>query len=56
LERLWAIVTEQGSAEIRDNLVRHMDPNDGILIVRSADHAAWRNVKPDTSEWLNERL
>lgn len=56
LEPLWAVVTEQGSAEIRDNLARHMDPGDGLLIVRSADHAAWRNIKPDTSAWLNERL
>lgn len=56
LESFWAVISDASSEQIRDALRRHMDANDGLLVVRSGDSAAWANVADGTSEWLTKNL
>jgi hypothetical protein len=52
---VWAVVTSQTAVQIRDNLLRHVDTNDRLFIVKSGVEAAWRNTICK-SEWLKENL
>lgn len=55
LESVWAIVTTKSAAQVRDHLLRHMDDDDGIFVVRSGREAAWRGVDCG-SVWLKKNL
>jgi hypothetical protein len=54
-ESLWAVVTEQNAAQVRDYLLRFMDHDDRLIVVESANHAAWRGVLC-TQEWLLQHV
>ena len=54
-ESLWAVVTQQTAAQIRDNLNQHIDSNDRIFVLKSGMEAAWRNSICKT-EWLKDNL
>jgi uncharacterized Zn ribbon protein len=51
----WAIVSESKSAEIRDNLGKHLPKGSSLFIVKSASVGAWRNVEC-SNEWLKKNL
>lgn len=54
-ESTWIIVTEKSASEIYDHLIRYIDVNDRLFIVRSGVEAAWYNVRcKDT--WLQNHL
>lgn len=55
LESEWAIVTSQSSAEVRDFLIKHIDSDDGLLVIKSGHEAAWRSVSCP-NEWLQKNL
>ena len=54
-ESLWAIVTESTAVQIRDHLLKCLDSNDRLFVVKSGTEAAWRN-SICKSEWLKENL
>ena len=54
-QSVWAVVTTQTAAEVRDNLLSHLDSNDRLFVVKSGIEAAWRNVICK-NEWLKEHL
>lgn len=54
-ESTWAIVTERDSSEIRSHLMRFMDKNDRLMVIRSGHEAAWHNIYA-SNEWLQANL
>ena len=54
-ESTWAVVADERAAEVRDDLLQHMDDDDALFVVKSGVAAAWRNVLcKDT--WLRHNL
>jgi len=54
-ESTWAIVTEVGVTQIRDNICQYINPDEKILVVKSGGMAAWRNAVGDV-DWLKKYL
>jgi hypothetical protein len=55
LESCWGIVTEDTAKDVRNNLTKHIDDDDGLFVVKSGNIAAWRNVLCK-NDWLNKNL
>lgn len=60
LESCWLIATNQSASQIRNNLASVMDEDDGLLVTRLQNEAAWRNLKDDSNgliaKWLQEQI
>lgn len=56
LKSTWVINTRQSAAQVRDNLVRHIDANDGLLVAEFGNSAAWHGLPDEISSWLRERV
>jgi hypothetical protein len=54
-ESCWAIVSDKKATEVRDHLEGFLRSQDRILVLQSANVAAWRNVIC-RNEWLKEHL
>lgn len=54
-ESTWAIVTDSTTVEIRDSLLQIVGKDARIIVVKSANVAAWNNVLC-TSDWLKENI
>ena len=55
LESCWAVVTVQSTSSVRDHLVKFIDSDDGLFVLKSGGEAAWRNVICN-NDWLKEYL
>ncbi|EHP6399727.1 hypothetical protein [Klebsiella quasipneumoniae] len=55
VESTWVVVSELSSVEIRDSLSLHMDAADRIIVVKSGNVGAWKNVIC-SNEWLKTNL
>jgi len=56
LESTWVIVTNQSTAQIRDNLIQALDRDDGLLVTRLTGEAAWYGLSDQVSTWLKQQL
>jgi len=58
LDSTWLVVTNKTSAQVRDELWKHMNADDQLLVVAYAPHdAAWVGFKkPNCSEWLKRNM
>lgn len=54
-ESAWAIVSLQNSVAIRDNLMKFIDSNDRLMVIKSGQDAAWVNAMA-SKDWLQENL
>lgn len=54
-ESVWAVISQNESAEIRDFLLKFMDANDRLLVVNTGDNAAWHNTLAK-NEWVKENI
>lgn len=54
-ESTWAILTTKTASEIRDEMVKHLSDGSRLIVVESANVAAWRNVIC-RNEWLKEHI
>lgn len=54
-ESTWAIVTNLSPNQIYDFLVKHIDRNDRLFIIKSGRNAIWMNAIAD-KEWLKKYL
>jgi hypothetical protein len=54
-ESVWAIVTTQNSVQIRDHLLRFLDNDDRLMVIKSGGEAAWQNAIAN-NQWLKEQL
>ncbi|HZG12475.1 MAG TPA: CRISPR-associated protein Cas2 [Kurthia gibsonii] len=55
VESTWVVVSELSSVEIRDSLTLHMDAEDRIIVAKSGNVGAWKNVIC-SNEWLKTNL
>lgn len=55
LESTWLIDTTQTPAQVRDNLKKHIDANDKLLITRLQGNWA-TNYSDRCSDWLKKRF
>ncbi len=51
----WAIVTDESAVEIRDYLLKNIDEDDRLFVVKSGVEAAWQEVRC-RNEWLRKQL
>lgn len=54
-ESTWAILTTKTVCEIRDAIAAYLSEGSRLIVVESANVAAWRNVICK-NEWLKEHL
>lgn len=56
LDSVWMIVTPLSSGEVKDEIKKHIDSNDKVLVVEIANHYAWRNLRTATGEWMTNNI
>lgn len=56
LDSTWIIVTEKTASTIRDELKKHIDSDDELLVVQSAGVGAWAGFNDKGSSWLKDNL
>ena len=56
LDSTWIIKTESDAASVRDALMKHIDTNDELLVVRLSGEGAWVGFNDKGSKWLKENL
>ena len=54
-ESAWAVVSELNSEAIRDHLMKYIDTNDRLMVIKSGQHAAWVNAIA-ANDWLKQNL
>jgi hypothetical protein len=54
-ESLWAVVTDQSAAQIRDTVGKYLPDGSRLFVVKSGVEAAWSNVICK-AEWLKKNL
>ncbi len=54
-ESAWAIVSSKNSVEIRNDLMKYLDRNDRLMIIKSGQDAAWVNAMA-SKDWLQANL
>ncbi|QOF71855.1 SinR family protein [Aminobacter sp. SR38] len=56
LDSVWIIKWDTNSQTIRDDLLNHMDSNDGLLVAQLSGQAAWTNLDNSTAPTLKNWL
>lgn len=57
LDSTWVIVTDKSCVTVRDELKKHFDSNDELLVVvKLSGEGAWRGPKENGSKWLMDHL
>jgi hypothetical protein len=54
-ESTWAVVTQQSAIALRDNLLKYIDNNDRLFVIKSGGEAAWINIMCN-NEWLQKHI
>lgn len=54
-ESTWAVVSTDSFIEVRDKLLKVMDPNDRLFVIQSGRSAAWSNVLAE-DEWVKQNV
>ena len=54
-ESLWAIVTTQSALQIYENLIKFVDNDDRLFVIKSGGEAAWINAI-SSDDWLKSNL
>ena len=56
LDSTWVIKTNDSAVAIRDNLVRHIDQNDKLLVAALTGESAWYGFNSDGDSWLSQNI
>jgi hypothetical protein len=56
LKSAWAVDTHLSAAQVRDELLRQIDQNDGLLVTRLQGEAAWHSIPDDVAKWFHDHL
>jgi len=57
LDSTWLVKTSQTATAVRDQLQRHIDANDELLVVDiTGDAAAWYGFNEKANIWLKDNL
>ena len=52
----WLVQSDQGSKQVRDDLVRYMDADDAVLVAEMSKTVAWRSLMIDDKamqQWVD---
>lgn len=55
VESTWAVMTIRNAVQIRDHLIKTVDGDDRVFVIKSGTEAAWQNVIC-RNEWLKDNL
>lgn len=56
LDSTWIINHDGPATEIRDELKKHIDSSDAVIVSRLTGEAAWTGFSSDASDWLKDIL
>jgi hypothetical protein len=56
LDSTWVIKTNDSAVAIRDNLARHIDQNDELLVAALTGEGAWYGFDSKGGSWLSENI
>lgn len=57
LESVWLVKNNLTAEETRNQIQKHTDANDKVMVVTvSGDSAAWVNLPKDVSDWIQSNL
>lgn len=56
LDSTWVIKTDWTTAQIRDDLMQHIDKSDELLVMRLSGEGAWTGFNQEGSDWLMANL
>ena len=56
LDSFWVIRSALTAVQVRDQLARHIDTNDKLIVVQSAHVGAWNGFTAQNTEWLKTNL
>ncbi|MFC5346270.1 CRISPR-associated protein Cas2 [Brevundimonas staleyi] len=57
LESFWLIDTTMSAAQLRDDLLKHIDKNDRLFVARMAGESAWSDTISQTvKDWIWQRF
>lgn len=54
-ESTWAVVSQSTAVEIRDLLMRYIDDNDRLIVIKGGKSAAWNRMLAK-NQWLIDNL
>lgn len=54
-ESTWAVLSDDSASDIRDNIAECLSNGSRLIVVQSANVAAWRNVIC-RNEWLKKNI
>lgn len=54
-ESTWAVISNSTAVEIRDLLLRYIDSNDRLIVIKGGRSAAWNKMLAK-NQWLVENL
>lgn len=52
LQSVWIIETDNSAVAIRDDLAKHIDANDGLLVTGLTGEAAWQRLEGTSDQYL----
>lgn len=57
LDSTWLIRTSGSAVNVRDDLKKHIDSNDELLVINvTGDAAAWAGFSAKASQWMKDNL
>ncbi len=56
LESTWLVATHQTTVQVRDHLLGAIDRDDGLLVTKLSNDAAWFGLPQDATDWLHQYL
>jgi hypothetical protein len=56
LDSTWIIKTDDSAADIRNNLRRHIDKNDELLVAALTGESAWLGFSDKGGQWLKDNI
>ena len=54
-ESAWAIISTDSCVSIRDYLLKYLDNNDRLMVIKAGQEAAWKNAMAN-NDWLKTNL
>lgn len=56
LESFWIVPDASSAAALRDDLIRHIDSNDGLLVAGVTGEMAWQKLQGSSDQFLRSKF
>ena len=54
-ESTWAVLSTKTAAQVRDGIVKYLNENSRVIVIESANVAAWKNTIC-SNKWLKDNV